>query len=145
MDAKFNSKTHYKTKKFFGFLSRFVRVRKQKVQILYYPPKKRFFKIQYGYLNAEFDADLGSVEKGVKNSREKKYLKKRQKNGIFFYCVQKFLAYTFFGNLFAFFSTGSNTVSNFAFYGTNIELLHFLLTLTPNTDETAHKNEKRIL
>ncbi len=69
----------------------------------------------------------------------------------FYYCVSSTAYYFFWVNHFEVFSTDSNSPSNFGFSDTHIIFLkrknlvsfylHFLLTLKPNADKTAEKNE----
>jgi hypothetical protein len=77
---------------------------------------------------AKFNADF--VSNPLKKLQK---TKKRQKNGVldFYYCVKKFSAYNFLGELLALFSTDSNSALNFAFYDThkNFQMTIFGLIL----------------
>jgi len=99
-------------------------------------------KEQYGYQKTQNLMLISNPFKSCKkNSCENSYQRKsdRQMEFITFITVCK----RFLGELFALFSTDSNSALNFACYGTYIEffLKHFfayisLLTLKPNSDET---------
>ncbi len=66
------------------------------------------------FKNAQFDADFAS-------DINEKVTEKLSFD--LYYCVQKSLAFNFFGWFFALLSTDSNAASHFAFYDTHIEFL----------------------
>ncbi len=79
-----------------------------------------------GIKNAEFDAELASVEKLLNTTHAKKVINKKwQAKWSFdiYYSVQTFSAYNFFGWFFCTFSSGFEPGLNFAFYHNHIELL----------------------
>ncbi len=80
--------------------------------------------MQYGYKNAEFDADFESVEKVAKKRTRKKLPTKKEAEKIevstFITVCKSFWPTTFCGFC-ALFSADSNLTSNLAFYDIHIE------------------------
>jgi hypothetical protein len=76
MGAKLKSETHL-LNTYFDFLSRFLRVWLQSLKKVLIWPKIFFFKIKKGSKNAEFHADIESVEKVLKKCTKKKLYAKQ--------------------------------------------------------------------
>jgi hypothetical protein len=138
MGAKLKSKTHL-LNTFFDFLSRFLRIRLQSLQkVLIWPPKIFFWKKSEKISkNAEFHADLESVEKVVKKCNKKKVISKKSltnmskkwKKGFF---PSHFANNFFMLHFFKTFSTDLKSAWNSAFFDTHIEFFNkksFLLLL----------------
>jgi hypothetical protein len=70
-------------------------------------------------------AVLNPLSKGAKNLGKKVFLKKRQKNGVFYFyfCGQNFSTYNFFAWFIALFSTDLNSAENLVLYDTRISFL----------------------
>ncbi len=131
MVAKFNFKTHLQNMFRSRFTSKFTKCANM---------TKPTFLLNF--------ADFESVEKIAKKSCEKNYQWKSDRKSFFktFITVCKSFAsyYIFCVNFLEFFSTESNSASNFAFYDPHLKktvllLLALLLTLKPKANETAKK------
>jgi hypothetical protein len=71
MGAKFKSKTHLLST-FFDFWRRFARLASKFEKVLLGQDLKKVFVFKKGIKNAEFHADLKSVEKFLKNAQKAK-------------------------------------------------------------------------
>jgi hypothetical protein len=98
------------------------------------------------------------MEKGKKYSSEKSYQQKSYRKInflLFYYCMQKFSAYNFFGEFFCFFPLDSSSAYELSVFLYSYQILpkkcfglykqFFAISLKPNGNETAQKNLKHII